>query len=307
MKNHLLAIFLACFPLLSFSAIPEPYTGIWATQDSVFDGEIFLGGLAFYVDKDGTAILFGGPLPPPGCAAIECVKVGAMKVRAEISSNQRDIMISCADATGNINSGVGFRYDPLRKVLQGEMMSVHGKTLLRKAPLFSPELMRRFLDELVLQERDQPANVITYIVPGSAMKPALKYLELALADVNLYRRHLPQRGDIAVYAPVKKKGNIYIRRIVGLPGDIVEIKDAVLVVNGQKVEEPYVLAENKREPFSRTWEPVTVPEGMVFLLGDNRDFSVDSRFEGPVPLAEIAGKVYMKKPSQFEGEFYPVK
>jgi signal peptidase I len=86
----------------------------------------------------------------------------------------------------------------------------------------------------------------------------------------------------------------YIKRVIGLPGDIVELKDGVVFVNGERIDEPYLDPVKDDRPFG----PVTVGDGMLFVLGDNRTRSGDSRFDPPegvgeVPIDKVIGKAFV--------------
>jgi signal peptidase I len=86
----------------------------------------------------------------------------------------------------------------------------------------------------------------------------------------------------------------FVKRVIGLPGDVVELHDGQLFVNGEKVDEPYLNPEKDTSPYG----PVTVRDGMLFVLGDNRAHSGDSRFEPPtgvglVPEDAVIGTVFV--------------
>lgn len=106
-----------------------------------------------------------------------------------------------------------------------------------------------------------------------------------------------ERGDVAVFRFPGDRSKDYIKRIVGLPGDKVEVRDKKIFVNGQKWEDPYGV--NKGGLYGEeveknvTFGPYTVPVGTVFAMGDNRDRSYDSRYWGPVPIEDIKGKALM--------------
>ncbi|MEK7773177.1 MAG: signal peptidase I, partial [Deltaproteobacteria bacterium] len=103
-----------------------------------------------------------------------------------------------------------------------------------------------------------------------------------------------RRGDIIVFRFPGDRSKDYIKRAVGLPGDRVELRDKVLYVNDRMADGAYavykggVLGEETRG--NSSFGPYTVPEGMVFAMGDNRDRSYDSRYWGPVPVHDIKGK-----------------
>ena len=98
------------------------------------------------------------------------------------------------------------------------------------------------------------------------------------------------RGDLVVVRE-PGSGTAVVKRVVGLPGDVVEIEDAVTTVDGRAVDEPYV---DRSRIDGVYFGPVTVPAGAVFLLGDDRSRSVDSREYGAVPLEDVTGRVVLR-------------
>ena len=99
------------------------------------------------------------------------------------------------------------------------------------------------------------------------------------------------RGDLLVFMPPHRPREVWLKRLIGLPGDTVEIRDGVLRVNGRLVREPYVAAANATMPYSRAFAPARVPPGHVVLLGRNLDNSEDSRFRGFATLTSVRGRV----------------
>ena len=136
------------------------------------------------------------------------------------------------------------------------------------------------------------------VVDGESMMPTLLDGDRMIVNKLSYLVGEPERFDIVVFhAP---EGKDYIKRVIGLPGDTVEYKEDTLYVNGERFEEPY-LDEFKQQMFdgplteSFTLESIaggqeTVPEGHVFVMGDNRRESKDSRHIGFVSIDEIVGK-----------------
>ncbi|MEW6179291.1 MAG: signal peptidase I [Chloroflexota bacterium] len=122
-------------------------------------------------------------------------------------------------------------------------------------------------------------------VENISMQPTLKPGEFVLVHKLAYRFGEIQRGDIVVfhYSPQED----YIKRVIGLPGDMVEIADGLVKVNGYPLKEPYI---NSPPMYNGTWE---VPEGKVFVLGDNRNQSSDSHTWGFVPIENIVGKAFV--------------
>lgn len=130
----------------------------------------------------------------------------------------------------------------------------------------------------------------SFLVQGVSMEPTLHDGERLLVDKVTYRLREPRRGEIVVFGYPKEPRRKFIKRIVGLPGDIVEIRDRTLFINGQPVAEEYI-----RGPMYQPFGPVQVPEGAYFVLGDNRNNSEDSRFRdvGPVPRKNIVGRALL--------------
>ncbi len=118
-------------------------------------------------------------------------------------------------------------------------------------------------------------------------------LKKPFTDDYLIEGKAPRAGDVIVFRYPKDPSMDYIKRIVGVPGDTLEMRDKQLYRNGVKVEEPYVQHVN---PGSRSeldnFPPITVPPGKYFVLGDNRDESADSRVWGFVDRNAIRGKAW---------------
>lgn len=144
------------------------------------------------------------------------------------------------------------------------------------------------------------ARYTSYRIPSRGMEPTLQIGDCLIADTWRYHSTEPRRGDIIVFQFPEDPRREFIKRCIALPGDTVEIRDGQVSVNGQLLTEPYVVF---RDPSaSRTHDaqptlsrrdqlqPTVVPPGQYFLLGDNRDNSLDSRFFGPVPRDLIRGR-----------------
>ncbi|WP_227935790.1 signal peptidase I [Alkalihalobacillus deserti] len=129
------------------------------------------------------------------------------------------------------------------------------------------------------------------IVDGESMMPTLEHNDRMIVNKISYTFGEPDRFDIIVFhAPA---GKDYIKRIIGLPGDEIEYRDDVLYVNGEALPEPY-LDELKQayngDLLTRDFQEVTVPEGELFVMGDNRGRSKDSRDIGTIDIDEVIGK-----------------
>jgi signal peptidase I len=124
-------------------------------------------------------------------------------------------------------------------------------------------------------------------IPSDSMAPTLLPGDRVLVDKRAYRGGGARRGDLAVFrAP--RTGEILLKRIVALAGDTVGIEDGVLVVDGRRPPEPYADPEAIDSVY---FGPVRVPAGAVFVLGDNRANSEDSRQFGAVPTSRLIGRV----------------
>ncbi|MCU1377125.1 MAG: signal peptidase [Acidimicrobiales bacterium] len=124
-------------------------------------------------------------------------------------------------------------------------------------------------------------------VTSVSMEPTLRAGDQLLVDKLSYRLHAPRRNDLIVFSR-PGNGQLMVKRIVGLPGETVAIEDGVLVVNGRPRREPYV---DQRMVDSVYFGPKTVPDDTVFVMGDNRGDSIDSRSYGPVEVEAIVGRV----------------
>ena len=134
-----------------------------------------------------------------------------------------------------------------------------------------------------------------YKVPASSMQPTLFVGDYFIVDKAFYGNKEPERKDIVVFRyPVDPKKE-FIKRVIGLPGDKIEIQGRQVIVNDQPLEENYVFTShtassptkhNVRDHFG----PLIVPDRKLFVLGDNRDHSLDSRFWGFVDISDLTGK-----------------
>lgn len=136
----------------------------------------------------------------------------------------------------------------------------------------------------------RPFVVEAFFIPSESMAPALEPGDRVLANKFVYRFSEPERGDLVVFES-PRGGGINVKRVVGLPGDRVEIYDGALLVNDATPAEPYV---ERGLIDSSFFGPETVPEGHVFVLGDNRSNSVDSRSFGAVPENLLLGEAFAR-------------
>jgi signal peptidase I len=128
------------------------------------------------------------------------------------------------------------------------------------------------------------------IVYGQSMEPSLHENERVIVDLIVYRFRQPRRGEIIILdVPARSDKSPLIKRVIGLPGDFVEIKDGGVYVNGYLLSEPYL---DQLTPGNMAAH--LVPEAHLFVLGDNRGSSNDSRYFGMVPYENIRGRAWLR-------------
>jgi signal peptidase I len=156
------------------------------------------------------------------------------------------------------------------------------------------QLLREALETLI------PAVLIALLINlllaqatrvyGQSMEPNLHSDQRLVVEKLSYNRWLwvrsPQRGDVVVLR-VSSNSDLLIKRVVGLPGDRVEIRGGQVFINGQSLREPYLAL-----PYHGDYGPVDVPPLHVFVMGDNRGFSNDSRAFGPLSLDSVVGRAW---------------
>jgi signal peptidase I len=110
----------------------------------------------------------------------------------------------------------------------------------------------------------------------------------------VYPFHMPQRGDVVVFEYPRDPSKDFIKRVIGLPGDRVEIKDGKVFVNDTLLDEPYIASTTVCQPARPCFSgPVVVPPGTVFVMGDNRTSSSDSRDWDALPLDYVIGQAWV--------------
>ncbi|MBI6871425.1 signal peptidase I [Clostridium aciditolerans] len=130
-------------------------------------------------------------------------------------------------------------------------------------------------------------------VEGPSMQPTLHNKDILFLEKISTETSNVKRGQIVVFDSKNENGDYYIKRVIGVAGDIVEIKNGHVYLNGNMLNENYLSANNITEPLS-TQSRYTVPSGYVFVLGDNRTNSIDSRILGPINLKDLKGHAVIR-------------
>ena len=136
---------------------------------------------------------------------------------------------------------------------------------------------------------------IRSVVDGSSMNPTLTDRDNVLVNRVTYAFSEPQRFDIVVFELKSEPGTFYIKRVIGLPGETVTIRDGEVYINGARLEGDVYGNAPVRRP-GRAAEGVTLGEGEYFVMGDNRNNSLDSRFNEPgsIQRHQLIGKVLLR-------------
>ncbi|MGC9611209.1 MAG: signal peptidase I [Minisyncoccia bacterium] len=129
-----------------------------------------------------------------------------------------------------------------------------------------------------------------FLVSGSSMEPTFSNGNYLLVDELTYDFRVPERGEVVVFKYPRDPNTYFIKRIIGLPGETIEIKNNIMKITdgkgAQVLHEPYLLESAYMNDFEKT-----LGENEYFVMGDNRNFSFDSRSWGPLPKSDIVGVV----------------
>ncbi len=191
------------------------------------------------------------------------------------------------------------------------------------------EYLEALLVAVVLATFARTYLVQVFKIPTGSMEPSLlvgdhilvnKFIYGGDAAASAWPQRAVRRGDVVVFKFPQNPGRDFIKRCVGLPGDQIELRDKTLHINGEAVDESgYVFHADARTYPSSLFLPddyrlrdnfgtYTVPENHLFVLGDNRDNSNDSRFWGPVPMSHVKGRallIYWSFSSEIEHTDWP--
>ena len=132
-------------------------------------------------------------------------------------------------------------------------------------------------------------NKLSYVgIPWGRIAQVLPFVD-APADQVLYPLGFPKRGDVVVFPAPGGSSRDFVKRVIGLPGDRVEVRAGVVHVNGLPLDETYIKLHDQRNVAG-----VTVPVGQLYVMGDNRPASNDSRAWGSIPVSSVIGRVWVR-------------
>jgi signal peptidase I len=180
-------------------------------------------------------------------------------------------------------------------------------------PAFKKSVAREYLESIVvaviLALFIRTFAVQAFKIPTGSMEPNLLIGDHLLVNKLVYSPSLApwedklfdkkalRRGDVVVFKYPEEPLRDFIKRVIGLPGETVEVRDHQVLVNGQPIDDPHAHWETRDDDpegsYRTGWGPQVVPPGHVLVLGDNRDNSRDSRFWGFLPIDQIKGRALL--------------
>lgn len=191
----------------------------------------------------------------------------------------------------------------MHSVTEKDVHRSSSKSIIREyaEAIFIAVMLALFIRAFVVQ---------AFKIPSGSMKPTLQIgdhilvnkfvygIKMPFTDKELLPIGRPARHDIVVFRYPVDPSKDFIKRVVGLPGDTVLIRDKMVYVNGQRLEEPYAVFSDKRVlPATASprdnMDTIKVPENSLFVMGDNRDESYDSRFWKFVDMSQLKGKAFI--------------
>lgn len=150
-----------------------------------------------------------------------------------------------------------------------------------------------------------------FVVAGVSMQPNFQDGEYLIIDELTYRFRSPERGEIVVFhPPSNEEKQFYIKRVIGLPGETVEVSDGKITIFNTEHPNGFALSEGYLDDYTPGRDRETLGENQYYVMGDNRDASFDSRAFGPVSVESFVGKVWIRglpleKLESFSTPVYP--
>ncbi len=164
-----------------------------------------------------------------------------------------------------------------------------GKGQLEEAKSWLHDLLEALIPALVIVLVVNVFLAQATRVEGQSMAPSLHPSERLIVEKISYRFHQPQRGDIVVLESPRRNSDPLIKRVIGLPGETIEIRGGAVFIDGTQLYEPYLT-----QPTVGDFSLQLIPEEHIFVMGDNRGSSNDSRAFGVVPLGDVIGRAWLR-------------
>ncbi len=130
-------------------------------------------------------------------------------------------------------------------------------------------------------------------VPSPSMVPTIEVQDRFLLNKTAYWFKTPQRYDVIIFKPPVEAGSSedFVKRVIGLPGETLRVHGGVVYINNKPLPESYITPD--RAPISE-FSPIIIPEGQLFMMGDNRNNSQDSRYWGTLPIKDVKGQAWWR-------------
>jgi signal peptidase I len=183
-----------------------------------------------------------------------------------------------------------------RKTVNGEMES--GAKGVRAVPQHKSAL-REYAEALIvavlLALVIRTFVVQAFKIPSGSMIPTLDIGDHILVNKFIYDFTTPQRGDVIVFKYPQDESRDFIKRVIGLPGDTLEIRGRQVFINGKPLAQPYArFVDGRQSPSEQEhFGPIVIPPHKLFMMGDNRDRSMDSRVWGLLDESKVEGKAFI--------------
>ena len=176
------------------------------------------------------------------------------------------------------------------------------KPIKPEKPVSEKSVIRQYAEAfviaIVLALVIRTVVVQAFKIPSGSMLPTLQIGDHILVNKFIYWFASPQRGDIIVFKFPQDEGRDFIKRVIAMPGEKVEVRGKQVYVNDKPLREPYAVHLDRavqESPLSPrdSFGPVVAPPDHLFMMGDNRDYSMDSRFWGFLDVKKIKGKAFI--------------
>ena len=170
----------------------------------------------------------------------------------------------------------------LREFVQTTILAA-GLFLVLQTAFQTFRVEQRSMEPTLREGQYLVVDKVAYLDPSAILARSASAAEPGTTSAGLFGS--PQRGDVVVFSHPTSPGQHLIKRVIGLPGETVEVRDHQVLVDGARLDEPYVAA-------APTYQlaPLVVPPDQLFVLGDNRNNSYDSHIFGPIPRELVLGK-----------------